>query len=292
MLCPESDIAKDNPFASACPSSSINLILYPNQAYLRIRKGITSTSNILSHLNQIHKCRICTVNRRLYKLGKIKLYHSIYVNTSYRYQIQNSPIIYTNFNIKFTIVNIKDSLEWLHTNSNINFIKKMVFGVDHRMFYCSIFQTCHTPQNYHSTELFLSKGYAIPVLHKSQKLPWVNKITVYVEHVKNLDLLKIASFCGLKEFIIEFYIKNELDKLLSIGLKDLPIKRLSISFSKNLKTKFSLSRIKEIFSLKILATFQLHFIKRYSKENIYVIPCHTLMSMNQNKFLEYDFPIE
>ncbi|RLV91964.1 hypothetical protein JA1_003500 [Spathaspora sp. JA1] len=209
--------------------------------------GVYLTYNpFLSHLNQIHKCRICTVNRRLYKLGKIKLYHSIYVNTSYRYQIQNSPIIYTNFNIKFTIVNIQDSLEWLHRNSNINFIKNMVFGEDRPMFYCvrslypwidatiehlsDKYKTYHTPQNFHS---ILSKGYAIPVLHKSQKLPWVNKLTVYVEHVKYLDLLKIASFFRLKNL------------------------KTKVSLSKK-SSKFLLSKIKEIFNLKILTTFQLH----------------------------------
>ncbi|RLV91933.1 hypothetical protein JA1_003499 [Spathaspora sp. JA1] len=35
-----------------------------------------------------------------------------------------------------------------------------------------------------------------------------------------------------------------------------------------------------------------YFIKRYSKENIYVIPCNTLMSANQNKFFEYNFSTE
>ncbi|RLV89823.1 hypothetical protein JA1_004950 [Spathaspora sp. JA1] len=82
--------------------------------------------DILSRLNQINICRICTVNHRLCMLAKAKLYHSIYINNAIDQPIHIYAFINTPFYRKYTIVNTIHPFEWLHGNSNINLIKNMV----------------------------------------------------------------------------------------------------------------------------------------------------------------------
>ncbi|RLV94787.1 hypothetical protein JA1_001596 [Spathaspora sp. JA1] len=213
--------------------------------------------DILNKLNQFHVCRICTVNRRLYMLGKAKLYRSIYVNNCRDLPIQISAMTYTPFYLKYTIVNKSESQEWLHENSNIKLIKSMIFRLQNgslenaRYLYPWIDTVIDyesagigsyiVKQNRYSTKFILSQYNSIPVLYQSQSSPWVTKLTVHIHVVEDEKLLAIASLCGLSD------------------LKHLPIQNLLISFDADIERNISIKELKNVFNLQNLITLELHF---------------------------------
>ncbi|RLV91855.1 hypothetical protein JA1_003566 [Spathaspora sp. JA1] len=230
-------------------------------------------SDILNNLNQIHVYRVCTVNRRLYTLGKARLYHSLYFFDSLSASLLISPMLYTSFYTKFTVVNNWFSFPWGQENSNIGFVKRMVFRVSGarlevtRSLYpwihttvekeCTDYNLTCTEQSYKSTHLLLSKKNKIPCQSQAS-FPWVNKLTLYMESVDEDDLPAIAKLSGLTDLII--HCKHvRLSKLARIGLDSLAIKKLQISFD-GTDELISIHSIQNIFALEKIITFQLHFL--------------------------------
>ncbi|RLV94323.1 hypothetical protein JA1_001823 [Spathaspora sp. JA1] len=224
--------------------------------------------SILNRLNQIHICRICTVNRRLYRLGKAKLYHSIYINISDDSPIQISPIIYTPFYLKYTIVNKDKPLEWLHKSSNINLIKNMVFREEHtcleniKLLYPWInvsidyesgpAQPSFGIKYYRYRRSFLSHGQAI------QPSPWITKLTVHLNKLKDKQIAAIGKMRGLTNLRILYCNMDKLGKLDPIGLNKLPIKTLLMTY----QDEISLIPLHLIFNLGQLTTFEVHFLSQ------------------------------
>ncbi|RLV91960.1 hypothetical protein JA1_003504 [Spathaspora sp. JA1] len=240
---------------------------------------------ILNHLNQIQICDIYTVHSRLYQLGKAKLYQCIYLNNYEDYPIQISSDMYSPFYRKFTIVNMGEDISWLNENSNIHLIKRIVFKSNGEAFdrvriiypwidamvedEIALFGQSVTTQSKYSTDLMLSSWFKIPELDKSEKLPRVTKLTLYMARVNDSDLLKISSLCGSRELIVKFHIRSEFDMLLSLGLKNLPIRSLSISFSSIGATGLQIGKIEKVFNLRNLTTFELDcwFASAYIPDN-------------------------
>ncbi|RLV94118.1 hypothetical protein JA1_001921 [Spathaspora sp. JA1] len=230
-------------------------------------------ADVLKNLNQIHVCRVCPINRRLYRLGKAKLYNSIYFSASLGETFHISPDLCTSFYTKFTIINDWYCFPWTQNNSNLGLVRKVVFASSGpcfditRILYPWIDtiveneSTSYTPtcaeQNYESTQLMLSGRNKIPC-QSQESMPWVRKLTLYMNRVDEDDLPAIAKLTGLTELSVRST-DDRLRILNPVGLECLPIKSLEISFSGTMEV-VSIHLFQEIFDLEKIVTFQLHFL--------------------------------
>ncbi|RLV91798.1 hypothetical protein JA1_003637 [Spathaspora sp. JA1] len=266
---------------------AVVLNLYPFRKSQTINKNESSLMTlpdeilvyILSHLNQIHICRICMVNKRFYILGKAKLYHSIYI-TSSKFQLLISPNLHTPFHRKFTISNRVKPL-----GPNIDLVKRIVFR-----FFCSAFYDMQADypsidviceEKFHFYDEMLLNGYPFSKLKYSmidarceEKIPLhqrtynrylsgkryqferVITLSLHLSWNRYLNLQIVRKMTRLTNLKITAYDYVLLNQLLAIGVKDLPINSLEIIYQCAI-TGNSILDLHEIFNLEILTTLQL-----------------------------------
>ncbi|EGW30603.1 uncharacterized protein SPAPADRAFT_52671 [Spathaspora passalidarum NRRL Y-27907] len=112
-------------------------------------------------------------------------------------------------------------------------------------------------QEYHYTQLILSRRARIPFLNGCQEMPWVKKLTIYLYFVSEQSLNEIKYLSGLEDLGIDIGDIDLLQELCKIGLGDIPIKKLRISVLELIHVE-ELQKIIEIFDLEKITAFQLH----------------------------------
>ncbi|RLV93539.1 hypothetical protein JA1_002269 [Spathaspora sp. JA1] len=260
-----------------CPSNNsskyFNLLSVPEEIILRI----------VGYLNQFDVINIRCLNKKLGRIGAIKLFNSIYVYlpelTTVEEGLAKSKSTYWSFRIKYTYVNGRNSFEKIFDLEQLRLVRNVVLSIKNPN---ENSDACYSylVQNCPWITVDVCSTHPDMFYKQFSRLDKISQLRVQNDFLFNYD---INDNCSIKEL----YITDSLLKLsdsfaLIPKLKGLTLLYISDSFVKDILEHFnrwnisglklktlalripelSLERLEEVFVLDEIVSFELQFYNK------------------------------